>query len=62
MPSEIKNKTFQPFFITKPAGQATGLGLSYSYDILKTHMREINVESLPACQKTRSNLTDFIKN
>ena len=37
MVSLIKDKIFQPFFTTKPAGQGTGLGLSLSYDIVKAH-------------------------
>ena len=42
---KIKEKIFQPFFTTKPTGQGTGLGLSLSYDIIKTHGGEIKVES-----------------
>ena len=34
IPDEVKEKIFQPFFTTKPAGQGTGLGLSLSYDII----------------------------
>ena len=34
VPAEIKDKIFQPFFTTKPAGEGTGLGLSMSYDIV----------------------------
>jgi len=30
----IREKIFQPFFTTKPAGEGTGLGLSLSYDII----------------------------
>ncbi|MCB0664224.1 MAG: hypothetical protein KDC80_00305 [Saprospiraceae bacterium] len=45
IPDEIKEKIFQPFFTTKPAGQGTGLGLSLSYDIVKAHGGEISLES-----------------
>ncbi len=34
IPDNIKDKIFQPFFTTKPAGQGTGLGLSLAYDIV----------------------------
>ena len=36
-------KIFQRFFTTKPTGQGIGLGLSLSYDIIKTHGGEIKV-------------------
>jgi two-component system, NtrC family, sensor kinase len=45
IPSNIKDKIFQPFFTTKPTGEGTGLGLSLSYDIVKAHGGELNVES-----------------
>ncbi|MBX9780299.1 MAG: sensor histidine kinase [Chitinophagaceae bacterium] len=46
IPSEIKEKIFQPFFTTKPTGQGTGLGLSLAYDIVtKAHGGELRVES-----------------
>ncbi|MEO8769978.1 MAG: ATP-binding protein [Ferruginibacter sp.] len=41
----IKSKIFQPFFTTKPTGEATGLGLSLVYDIVKAHGGDIAVES-----------------
>ena len=38
LPEKIRDKVFQPFFTTKPAGKGTGLGLSLSYDIIvKNH-------------------------
>jgi len=39
-------KIFQPFFTTKPTGEATGLGLSLSYDIIKAHRGEMKAESI----------------
>ncbi len=41
IPESIKDKIFQPFFTTKPTGQGTGLGLSLSYDIVKSHSGEL---------------------
>ena len=45
IPESIKDKIFQPFFTTKPTGSGTGLGLSLSYDIVKAHGGEIQIES-----------------
>ena len=46
IPPEIKDKMFNPFFTTKPAGEGTGLGLSISHDIVvKQHGGSIEVET-----------------
>src|SRR5262245_29842226 len=48
IPSEVKEKMFNPFFTTKPAGEGTGLGLSISHDIIvKQHGGSIEVETEP---------------
>jgi two-component system NtrC family sensor kinase len=41
----ILNKIFQPFFTTKPAGAGTGLGLSLSYDTVRSHGGILKVDS-----------------
>jgi signal transduction histidine kinase len=42
----VKEKMFNPFFTTKPAGEGTGLGLSMSYDIIvKQHGGTIDVDT-----------------
>src|SRR5262245_48768203 len=46
IPSEIKEKIFNPFFTTKPAGEGTGLGLSMSHDIIvKQHGGTIRINT-----------------
>ena len=46
IPSEVKEKLFNPFFTTKPAGEGTGLGLSISHDIIvKQHGGSIEVDT-----------------
>jgi signal transduction histidine kinase len=48
IPSEVKEKMFNPFFTTKPAGEGTGLGLSMSHDIVvKQHGGKIDVDTAP---------------
>ena len=37
VPPEHEAKLFQPFYTTKPVGEGTGLGLSVSYDIIRSH-------------------------
>ena len=48
IPPDVKEKMFNPFFTTKPAGEGTGLGLSLSYDIIvKQHGGSIEVNTQP---------------
>ena len=45
---DVKEKMFNPFFTTKPAGEGTGLGLSLSHDIIvKQHGGRIDVDTRP---------------
>ena len=49
IPPEVKEKLFNPFFTTKPAGEGTGLGLSISHDIIvKQHGGSIEVDTQPS--------------
>jgi GAF domain-containing protein len=46
IPPEVKERMFNPFFTTKPAGEGTGLGLSLSHDIVvKQHGGSIDVDT-----------------
>jgi GAF domain-containing protein len=48
IPPEVRDKMFNPFYTTKPAGEGTGLGLSISHDIIvKQHRGSIEVDTQP---------------
>ena len=48
IPPEVREKIFNPFFTTKPAGEGTGLGLSITHDIIvKQHSGSIEVDTQP---------------
>jgi signal transduction histidine kinase len=45
---EVRDKMFNPFFTTKPAGEGTGLGLSITHDIIvKQHSGSLEVDTRP---------------
>jgi signal transduction histidine kinase len=45
IPPEIKERIFEAFFTTKPAGEGTGLGLSITQKIIEKHHGRIDIES-----------------
>jgi predicted ATPase/signal transduction histidine kinase len=47
IPPEIKDKIFQPFFTTKPAGEGSGLGLDIVQKIIEKHQGTITFASVP---------------
>jgi signal transduction histidine kinase len=48
IPPEAREKMFNPFFTTKPAGEGTGLGLSITHDIIvKQHSGSIEADTQP---------------
>nr|WP_320131258.1 ATP-binding protein [uncultured Holophaga sp.] len=47
IPEELRERIFEPFVTTKPAGRGTGLGLSTTIGIIRSHGGRIEVESQP---------------
>ncbi|TGL35777.1 sensor histidine kinase [Leptospira perdikensis] len=47
IPSDIKDKIWDPFFTTKDQGEGTGLGLGIVKGIIEKHKGRIEVESAP---------------
>jgi len=45
LPTEVRDRLFQPFFTTKEHGQGTGLGLSISSGIIQNHNGSIYLDS-----------------
>lgn len=45
IPKQVIERIYDPFFTTKPVGEGIGLGLSISYEIVRTHHGELSVDS-----------------
>ena len=54
IPAAVREKMWNPFFTTKPAGEGTGLGLSISYEIVQSNGGTLAVETVPG------SFTEFI--
>ena len=53
MTPEVKEKIFDNFFTTKPAGQGTGLGMAITYEIItKNHNGKLLVDTEPKAGTT----------
>ncbi len=44
IPAHVRDKIFEPFYTTKPTGQGTGLGMSISHGIIKSHNGNLTID------------------
>jgi signal transduction histidine kinase len=56
IPREIRERMFEPFFTTRPAGDGAGLGLAIARNLIGQHEGEIDVESRPGRTEFRVTL------
>jgi PAS domain S-box-containing protein len=54
MTAEVQKRILDPFFTTKEKGKGTGIGLSLTYDIIKSYGGTLNVHSAPGMGSTFS--------
>ncbi|MGD9039201.1 MAG: PAS domain S-box protein [Desulfobacteraceae bacterium] len=47
IPQDLREKIFEIFFTTKPAGKGTGLGLTITKNIIKLHGGDVRIETPP---------------
>jgi signal transduction histidine kinase len=56
IPSEIRDRIFDPFFTSKPVGKGTGLGLDIARQLVRRNDGDIEVESEPGRTEFRVTL------
>jgi two-component system NtrC family sensor kinase len=45
VPAAVRSRIFEPYYTSKPVGEGTGIGLSFSYGVIESHDGKLTLET-----------------